>query len=324
MPGTARKDSPLLDVVTFGEALGLFLTTESNPLRAARQFERQVAGAEVNVAVALARLGHAVGWFGRVGADAAGDDILATLRREGVEASRVVVDPERATGLLVRDWHPERRIRVDYHRRHSAGSALSVGDVDAEYVTSARVLHVTGITPALSPGALDATRAALEHARDAGVLTVFDPNVRLKLWPAERARAVLAELAELADIVLTGADEAALISGREGEAATAWFLERGAHTVVVKEGAAGAWATDGEHVARVQPRPITAVDPVGAGDAFDAGFLSGWLSGEGLDGCLELGAALGAACVQVRGDHDGLPTRPEVQALLSNLGEVDR
>ncbi|MCW3003610.1 MAG: sugar kinase [Conexibacter sp.] len=324
MPGDPGTEPPPLDVVTFGEALGLFLTSDANPLRGAQRFVRQVAGAELNVAVALARLGHGVGWFGRVGADAAGEEIVATLRRERVDSSHVVIDPERATGLLVRDWHPERRVRVDYHRRDSAGSALCTTDLDVAYLTGARILHVTGITPALSRSALDATRRALDEARRAGVLTVLDPNVRLKLWSAEAARETLAELAELADIVLTGADEAALLSGREGRDAAAWFLERGAHTVVVKEGAAGAWATDGEHLARVAPRPVTAVDPVGAGDAFDAGFLSGWLSGEGLDGCLTLGAALGAACVQVRGDLDGLPSRAEVQAMLDDVMEADR
>jgi 2-dehydro-3-deoxygluconokinase len=154
-------------------------------------------------------------------------------------------------------------------------------------------------------------------------VTVLDPNVRLKLWSAERARRALSELAGLADIVLTGADEAALVSGRQANAA-AWFLERGARLVVVKEGAAGAWATDGSETARVAARPVTPVDPVGAGDAFDGGFLSGWLRGLGLEDCLAVGAAAGAACVQVPGDLDGLPSLAEVQVMLDDVTEVDR
>jgi 2-dehydro-3-deoxygluconokinase len=322
--GRGDTPRPALDVVTFGEALGLFLAAEGKPVGAARQFERQVAGAEINVAVALARLGHDVGWFGRVGADSSGAQVLATLRAEGVDASRAIVDEERPTGLLVRDAHPERRLQVDYHRAFSAGSRLCAGDLDAAYIQNARALHVTGITAALSATAIEAVRTALEIARGAGVQTVLDPNVRLKLWSPDAAGAALADLAPLADVILTGADEAALVTGYEGEAAAEWFLDRGASVVVVKDGAAGAWATDGAAIERVAARPVTAVDPVGAGDAFDAGFLSARLRGRDLRGCLSLGAVMGAACVQVRGDLDGLPSRAEVEALMNDVTEVNR
>jgi 2-dehydro-3-deoxygluconokinase len=313
-----------VDVVTFGEAMGLFLVADGRPLGHARRFDREVAGAELNVAVALARLGHTVGWFGRIGPDAAGDDVVATLRAEGVDASRAVRDPDRPTGLLVRDRHGERRTRVDYHRAGSAGSALCVEDLDEGYVAAARALHVTGITPALSAAARAATRRALTVAREAGVLTVLDPNVRLKLWTASAARAELADLATLADVVLAGADEAALISGAGDRAAADWFLARGARVVVIKQGAAGAWATEGGAPVRIAPRPVTPIDPVGAGDAFDAGFLSAWLDGQGLERALALGAALGAACVQAPGDLAGLPTRAEVDHMLDDWTEVDR
>jgi 2-dehydro-3-deoxygluconokinase len=315
---------PGLDVVTFGEALGLFLAADERSLRDARHFERQVAGAEHNTAVALARLGHQVGFFGRVGADSAGEQVLATLRAEGIDASGVIVDTERPTGLLVRDAHSERRVRVDYHRAHSAGSRVCVGDLDESYIGHARALLVTGVTAALSAPALEAVAAALTMARAAGVVTVLDPNLRLKLWSADAARAALGKLAPFADIVLTGAGEAATVSGRTGEDAATWFLEQGARLVAVKEGSAGAWATDGTVSTRVAPRPVTARDPIGAGDAFNAGFLSGWLDGLDLDGCLRRGAAVGAACVQVRGDLDGLPMRPELEAVLAEVTEVDR
>jgi 2-dehydro-3-deoxygluconokinase len=313
-----------LDVVTFGEAMGLFLTADGRPLRQARRFDREVAGAELNVAVALARLGNAVGWFGRVGEDAAGDDVLATLRREGVDASRAIRDPERPTGLLVRDRHAARRTTVNYHRAGSAGSALRTEDLDEAYIAAARAVHATGITAALSPSALAATRRALEIARAAGALTVLDPNVRLKLWSAEAARTALAELATLSDVILAGADEAALVSGATGREAADWFLARGARIVVVKEGSAGAWATDGGSTVRVAALPVAAVDPVGAGDAFDAGFLSAWLDGQPLERCLALGAAVGAACVQAPGDLAGLPTRAETDQMLNDCTQVDR
>jgi 2-dehydro-3-deoxygluconokinase len=316
--------SPPLDVVTFGEAMGLFVAIDGRPLRHARTFDRQVAGAELNLAVAMARLGHRVGWFGRVGTDAAGDDVVRRLRVEGIDATRVLCDDDRPTGLLVRDHHGQRRVDVDYHRAGSAASALAVEDIDEAYLSQARLVHATGITPALSPSAREATRTALTAGRAAGAVTSLDPNVRRKLWSEDEARATLRELAVLADVVLAGADEAALISGRTGEAAADWFLERGARVVVVKEGALGAWATDGRRVVRHTPRPVTPVDPVGAGDAFDAGFLSAWLAGDDLERCLALGAAVGAACVMTVGDLDGLPTRREAESILRDIDEVDR
>jgi 2-dehydro-3-deoxygluconokinase len=314
-----------LELVTFGEAMALFLASDGRPLAAATRFDRQVAGAELNVAVGLARLGHRVGWFGRLGRDSAGAAVRAVLRAEGVDDSRVVDDRQRPTGLLVRDRHGERRVRVDYHRAASAASALHEGDVDGTYVTGARMLHATGVTPALSPSARRATFAALQSAREAGVTTVVDPNLRLKLWGARTARPVLRRLVALADVVLANAEEAALITGAEDrEQAAQRLLSMGARMVVIKAGADGAWATDGEVAVAAPPRPVTVIDPVGAGDAFDAGFLSGLLRGAALERCLELGAIVGAACVQAPGDLDGLPTAAEVEALLGALVEVDR
>jgi len=310
-----------LDLVTFGEAMGLFLAADGRPLAAATRFERQVAGAELNVAVGLARLGHRVGWFGRVGRDTAGALVRRTLRAEGIDDSRVVEDPRRPTGLLVRDRHPERRIRVDYHRAGCAGGALHEDDVDRAYVAGARVLHVTGITAALSPSARRATFAAMQAARDGGVTTVLDPNFRLKLWGPRAARPVLTALVALADVVLAGVEEASLITGvADREEAAARVHALGPRTVVIKAGREGAWASDGDVAVAAPVQEVTMVDPIGAGDAFDAGFLSGVLRGEGLERCLELGAAVGAACVQVPGDLDGLPTRAE----LEDTVEVDR
>lgn len=313
------------EVVTFGEALGLFLAADGRPLARARTFERQVAGAELNVAVGLARLGHTVGWFGRIGEDSAGQVVLDTLHAEGVDTSRVTTDASRATGLLVRDRHAERRVRVDYHRSGSAASALTVADVDEAYVTGARLVHATGITAALSVTALAATRAAMSAARAAGITTSLDPNVRLKLWDAATARRALTDLSGLADVILTSVDEASLLTGLEDRAATvAWFRDRGARVIVLKDGANGAWGCDQHGDALAAAPPVAVVDPVGAGDAFDAGFMSGWLRGEDLERCLVFGAAAGAACVQVPGDLDGLPTRPELDGRLMLEMEVDR
>lgn len=334
------------EVVTFGEAMGLMLADDGLPLRRARRFRRSLAGAELNTAVGLARLGHRCAFAGRVGDDPFGDDVRATLLAEGIDAAGLVVDPALATGLLTRDRHGERRIRVVYHRAGSAGSRLGAGDLAALPLERARLLHVTGITPGLSEQARAATFAAVERARRAGVPVAFDPNHRARLWSRDEALPVLRELAAAATIVLTSEQEGRWLAGIGETDATgavggsradatpgdgalpaiaAWFHERGAQVVVVKRGAAGAWVSDGGAPVSVPALPVGAVvDPIGAGDAFDAGFLSGWLDGLDAAGAARRGAACGAACVQVPGDFEGAPTRAELDDLISDTTEVDR
>ncbi|MGH3320444.1 MAG: sugar kinase [Streptosporangiaceae bacterium] len=303
-----------LDVVTFGEAMVLLLAEPGVPLRAAATYRRSVAGAESNVACGLARLGHRVGWFGRVGADPFGDIVLATLRADGVDVSRVRVDGGSPTGLLVRDCHGERAIDVLYYRSGSAGGRLSPGDLDSSYIAAGRVLHLSGITALLGADARATSRAAVETARAAGVPVSFDPNVRRKLAPPAHAAELLRPLAAGADVVFATADEVALLAGEDGPG---WFLDRGAGLVVVKEGVRGAYATDG---ARTWRRPATAVapaDPVGAGDGFAAGFLSAWLRGHRVDRCLIEAGLVAAMVVQVATDLDGLPTAAQRDAALA-------
>jgi len=318
-------DTAANEVITIGEPLGLLLADDGVPLRHARRFRRQVAGAELNVAVGLARLGHRCAFIGRVGDDPFGEDVLATLRTEGVEAA-VNVDPSRPTGLLIRDFHGERRLRVLYHRYGSAGSQLARGDMNSAWLDRARLLHVTGITPALSTSAHSAVLSAVEAAEQRGVPISFDVNFRERLWNAQTAAPVLGALAARATIVLASEQEALWLSGCEDcDAAAAWFLERGAGIVAIKRGADGALVSDGRMSATVPALAVRSpVDPVGAGDAFDAGFLSGWLRAEELEVCARHGAAAGASCVLAAGDLDGLPTRDELDALLVGAPDVDR
>lgn len=314
------------EVVTFGEAMVLLLAEPGIPLHAATSFRRSVAGAESNVAIGLARLGHRVAWFGRVGDDAFGEVVLRALRAEGVDTTAARVDPGTVgaagapTGLLLRDCHADRGIDVVYHRAGSAGSRLAPEDVDGARIGGARLLHLTGITPVLSESARAATQAAVDAAVAAGTTVSFDPNLRRKLCPPERAVEVLRPLAARADIVLAGEDEAALLSGRDDpQGAAEWFLEQGATLVATKAGAAGARVTTAAETRRRAAPRVHAVDPVGAGDAFDAGFLSAWLRGLPPDGCLDEGVAVAGMVVTVPGDTDGLPTTSERDAAVAAL-----
>lgn len=313
------------EVVTLGESMALLMGHPGQPLRSVKAFSRSIAGAESNVAIGLARLGHRSGWIGRLGDDPLGLGILDTLRSENVDVSRARIDPDAPTGVLIRDQHAERRIRVLYYRSDSAGSRLSEDDVDSTYIADARILHLTGITPALSDTSMKAARHAMHIARDHGVTVSFDPNLRLRLWDAEQAAAALAPFFDQADILHVGLYEGQLLSGASGKSAVArWFLDQGARLVVIKLGAAGSWATDGRDTWTADPFPVSVVDPIGAGDAFVAGFLSSWLHGADLSSCLRTGNAAGAMAVQYPGDVEGLPYRVDLEALLEEKDEADR
>lgn len=313
-----------LDVVTVGEVMALHLAEPCVPLAQARTFTRTLAGAEFNVAVGLARLARRTALIGRVGADSAGNAAVATLRAEGVDAQAITFDDEHPTGLLVRDCHPRRAISVEYHRRGSAGSRIGPEHVDPELVASARVLFVSGITPLLSPTARAAQERCVAIARERGTTVVFDPNVRRKLATPARARRVLSPFAASADVVLTGLDEAQLVTSRPSrDTAAAWFLEHGARLVVVKDGAAGSWATDGRDTWTQPALPVPVRDPVGAGDGYDAGLLDALLDDTPIERALYQAAAVAALVVEVAGDVEGLPTRAELDTFV-RTGWVDR
>lgn len=326
--GAAGGGAGAAEVVTFGEAMALMLAIDGLPLRRATRFRRTLAGAELNTAVGLARLGHRAAYAGRVGDDPFGEEVRATLLAEGVDARGLVVDESAPTGMITRDCDGARRIRVVYHRAGAAGSRLTAADLDALPLAGARLLHVTGITPGLSASAREATFAAVAAARDAGVPVSFDPNYRAKLWSRDEAAPVLRELAASAEIVLTSEDEGAWLAGLDGERLAriaSYFHTAGARIVVIKRGADGALVSVDGAVHEVAPLPVAHVhDPVGAGDAFDAGFLSGWLDGLDPAAAARRGAACGAAVVQVAGDVEGLPTRAELDDLLAETTEVDR
>lgn len=306
--------------------MALFRADPAEPLRTARRFSRSIAGAESNLAIGLCRLGCHAGWFGRVGDDPLGLGVLDALRGEGVDVSRAVVDDAGSTGVLVRDTHGERRIDVVYARLGSAGSRLSPADLDAGYLTSARVLHVTGITPALSETAREATAEAVRIAADAGVAVCFDPNLRRRLWPdmAEARRALL-PLLERARIVLIGHAEATVLTGQQGaDAAGQWLADHGAETVAVKLGADGALGISEGRRYHGTALPVRPLDPIGAGDAFDAAFLCAWLRGADLRECIDEGNLAAGLSIQVSGDIEGLPYRRELDERRANNLEANR
>ncbi|MFI8893452.1 sugar kinase [Streptomyces paradoxus] len=275
-----------------------------------------VAGAESNVAIGLARLGHRVRWAGRVGADELGALVLRTLRAEGVDLSHAVTDDTgRPTGLLLTEPRLGTLTRVSYYRAGSAGSALSPADVLPALAAGPSVLHLTGITPALGASAAEAALAAATTARDAGITVCLDVNHRSRLWTADRARAGLRPLLALTDLLIASEDELPLVLERPGEQeaeAVRGLLAAGAGEVVVKRGARGATTFTADGATDRPARRVDAIDLVGAGDAFVAGYLSGLLDGADVPARLDRAVTTGAFAVATRGDWEGLPTRDEL------------
>jgi 2-dehydro-3-deoxygluconokinase len=301
------------EVVTIGEAMVSFRS--SGPLAAGGPLTPGLAGAESNVAIGLARLGHDAEWIGRVGPDAFGELVLRDLRAEAVRIDRVVVDTRAPTGLMFLEQRTADISRVDYRRTGSAGSRLGPDDVADVISGRPRALHVSGVTPALSPTAREAFVHAVESASAASIFVSLDVNYRSRLWAPQEARQTLRPVALRADVVIASEDELALVAPGAESAAVTSLLESGVAMVAVKRGAVGAslWTPYG----RIDqgPFPVTSVDTVGAGDAFCAGLLSGWLDGLEPAGCLERASLLGAWAVSTVGDWHGLPRRGELDAL---------
>jgi 2-dehydro-3-deoxygluconokinase len=312
---------PALDVVTFGETMALMAAVESGPLRFANTFTRHAAGTESNVAIGLARLGHRVGWFSRLGDDDLGQYILGVIRAEDVDVSRVVIDSEGPTGVLYKEKRELGPRKILYYRRGSAASRLTPADLDPPYVADARYLHLTGVTLAISQTARETVFAAARLAGEHGVLVSFDPNLRLRLWSREDARDTMRQLLPLCDLVLPGMDEAELLTGESDPDRAADALRAlGARAVALKLGPAGSLGvTDTERVRAAGLKLDRVVDPVGAGDGFAAGFLAGQLKGLSLTDSLKLGNTVGAFATTVVGDWEGLPTWREVQELRLDL-----
>ncbi|MGH2459447.1 MAG: sugar kinase, partial [Chloroflexota bacterium] len=229
------------------------------------------------------------------------------------------LDADHPTGIAFKERRELGARRVIYYRRGSAASHLTPNDLDPSYFTGARYFHVSGINSALSPSCHETVLAAIDLAHQAGALVSFDPNVRLRLWDEETCRRTLRQLLPRCDLVLPGADEAELLTGEADPERAAREIHRlGPRLVLVKLGPEGALALSEDGIIRVPAlRLERVVDPVGAGDGFAAGFLSGQLRGWDIAESMRLGAAVGAAAMSVSGDVEGLPTWEEARALGS-------
>ncbi|MET8308505.1 sugar kinase [Micromonospora sp. NPDC005173] len=297
---------PPVEVATVGETMVVLCPAPGEQLEHAERVAVSVGGAESNMAGYLARLGHRATWVSRVGDDPFGRAVVRHVAAAGVRVDLVTVDPAAPTGLYVKDPGPA-STAVHYYRAGSAASRLDRAVLADPRLAGVRVLHLSGITPALSASC----RALVEHAVTdrplPGALISFDVNHRARLWPADRAAPVLRDLADRSDLVFVGQDEADALWGTADPASVRRLLP-GPETVVVKDGAVGATALprDADPVFVPAPR-VTVVEPVGAGDAFAAGYVAGLLRGLDPVRRLRLGHLVAAQALGSSGDNAPVP-----------------
>ncbi len=306
------------DVVTIGETMLRLSAPPGVPLENASQLLVHVGGAESNVAMALSRLGTSAGWISRLTDTPLGRRIFNEVRAQGVDVSRVLWSRgDRVGTYFVEIGQPPRLNRVIYDRVGSAMAAIDPEEVDWAYVREAKVVHLSGITPSLSPSCRELVARAIREGRAAKAMVSFDVNHRARLWTAAQAVAALAPLLPQVTILICTADDARLLFGTEGSArivAKALQDRFGCEVAVVTDGVHFAAAAGARTYEREGYR-VDSADRIGAGDAFAAGFLHGYLAHDVARG-LDYGAALAALKHTYYGDMAWVSAE-DVERLLS-------
>ena len=308
----------MAEILTFGETMAVMAPSEEGRLSSVSSFSLKIAGAESNTAIGAVRLGHTASWISAVGDDELGRYVTESINKEGVDTSLVKIDKAHRTGLMIKEI-VEDKTTVYYYRENSAASFMSALDIPFDKLSDAKIIHFTGITPVLSKSCREASLALMGWAQENGKLISFDPNIRRKIWGEVDYIPLLREMLEFSDIALLGLSEAKEIYGIDDVREIAKnILNSGVSVVVIKDGGNGAYCANREEFLFIPPIKCTPVDSVGAGDGFNAGFLSGILENKSLLEAGRMGAVVGAMATETTGDVNGYPNR---DALLSRLFE---
>ena len=296
------------DLYTFGEAMALFLASDTDSVLTARTYTRSTAGAEGNVAVGVCRLGLSAHFFTLMGNDQLGSAVIGDFEREGVDLSGVKrVDS--FSSAMIRNPGTSAPVEATYLRKGAAASLMTPDDLDQEVISHSRWLHATGITCAISTSAAQTVAAGLDAARKYGIKKSFDLNIRRKLWSEAQARSVLEPLAKDVDLLIGGEDEYCAVFGTsDPQQALQIAASRGnALSIMTKGPELLTYAVDGQFTT-VTPPVVQSVDPVGSGDAFTSGVISGLLGGLSVADAIKQGTISGARVASQFGDWAGLPS----------------
>lgn len=315
----------MAQLVTLGETMAAFAPDRMGPLRYVSGYSIRTAGAESNTAIGAAKLGVSAAWVSRLGADEFGQYIRNQIRAEGVDCTGVTFDPAHRTGVMFKQTGSG-ETSVFYYRENSAASHMAPQDLPEEMFRDCRILHLSGITPVLSDSCAETVQAAVRLAKSCGAKLSFDPNIRKKLWKDRDYTPMLRQLTKDAEIVLMGLDEAETLFGTRdvGALCAELFATGCAEVIALKDGGNGAWIADRSQCIRLEPQPCRCIDPIGAGDGFNAGVLAGLLQGRTLEQAGRMGAVCGALATEVPGDVEGCPDAARMEAILNGTKTIYR
>ncbi|OMD86285.1 2-dehydro-3-deoxygluconokinase [Paenibacillus odorifer] len=311
--------SKQLDAVTFGEPMAMFYANEAGPLHEVFSFSKALAGAESNVATGLSRLNHPTGYVTKLGEDNFGTFIAQAMKNENINTDNITFTKEYSTGMLIKSKVVTGDPKVEYFRKNSAASTLSLEDFNEAYFNSAGHLHVTSISAALSKSCHEFSIHAMEFMKSKGKTISLDPNLRPSLWPdTETMVSTINDLATRCDWFLPGLGEGKILTGLSTpEEIADYYLERGVSLVVIKLGPEGAYYKSSAGEGYVDGFKVEqVVDTVGAGDGFAVGVISAMLEKLPIAEAVKRGNAIGALAVMSPGDMDGLPTREELAKFM--------
>lgn len=310
----------MIDLVTIGETMVSLVPKSSDPIRYGAEFLMRIAGAESNTAIGVQKLGHRTGWISRLGNDEFGQFILRMIRAEGIDTSQVIFDTEHKTGIMFKGITQNGESNVNYYRDLSATTYLEPSNIDEKSIANAKILHFTGITPILSKSCYLSIKSAIEIAKANDTLISFDPNIRFKLWKDIDHSDIIKEFISLSDIIEIGLEEADYLFHTldiETIFSTIFSMYQNKY-IALKDGKNGAWVSNRTETHFIPPVKCSSVDSVGAGDAFNAGFLSGLLDNKDLITCGTMGGIAGAFATGSYGDIEGLLSKEEMLDILHN------
>ncbi|GGB45813.1 2-dehydro-3-deoxygluconokinase [Lentibacillus populi] len=314
------------DVITIGEAMIVLDPATTGPMRFVNGFERKIGGAELNFAIGCARLGLNAGWISRLGNDEFGKHIRNFARGEGIDISQLKLADGYPTSLNFKEIMESGDVRTYYYRDKSPTLTLTPDELDEAYFEQAKILHITGIYPAIDPRNRPVFKKSIELAKKHGLKISFDPNIRLKLWSKEEAREVLSDILLDVDILLAGDEEMEIILGeKDPRVIIEKAKELGISLIAVKLGSKGSVGYfNGELIESPPVKPSKVVDKVGAGDGFDVGVIYGYLNGWPLKKTMKFANTIGSMVVSIKGDNEGLPDLEDVQIQLGEKENIER
>lgn len=312
----------MAEFLTIGEPLyGMASLEEDVELSEVSEFRRYLAGAEVNVAIGMSRLGVDVSYTTQLGNDVFSKYIIKELNKNKIGTESVFITEDYNTAFQLKSKVSTGDPIFGYLRKNSAGTQYNQENLDDIDYSEMKIIHATGLFPALSQMNYNSVSYLMKIARLKGSLLTFDPNLRPQLWKSEKEMVKkLNRLAFNADIVMPGLKEGQILTGETSpEKIADFYLEKGVKTVIIKLGPEGAFFKNNEESHVIPGFKIAkVVDTVGAGDGFAVGVLSGLIRGYDLKDCVERGVAIGALAVTVMGDSDGYPDEETLQEFIKN------